>query len=1140
MNVSTADALAAADPRRSAWVSANAGAGKTFTLANRVTRLLLDGAAPGKILCLTYTKAAAAEMQGRLFDQLGRWAMLDDNKLAQSIADIGAEVRGAEGLREARRLFAKALETPGGLKIQTIHSFCQYLLARFPLEAGVPPSFRVLDEATARELMSEARTRVLERASSGHRKLDDAIALLATNIDEGRLQQILDSTLAGDRRKFERFLDTLPDGDDAMSTAIYRAHGADPDEREDDIAARFCAEMKNEDANLRGIADWLASGTKTDKVIADALLKAVASGAFDDFRQVFYTKTENTPRRSLATKGRIKDDPGLHLVLEQVAQRFAAAEQRWRGAHAAALTDAALTLAQAAYIEYSTAKRARGVLDYDDLILESLRLLEQREAAAWVLYKLDGGLDHILIDEGQDTSPEQWRIVRRLAEEFFAGKDARDETAPPRTLFVVGDEKQSIFSFQGAEPALFAINRDHFAERAGVAENGFVSAQLSISRRSAPEILSFVDTVFAAPTTREGVSSSDEPIAHKAWRDEAKGRVEFWSTIKPLDSAKIDPWQRPIDIEPESSPVVRLAEQIATRIHAWTNGRTRLPGHDRPIRPGDIMVLMPRREPFATEFIRQLKQRGVPVAGADRIRLGEQIAVMDLIALGNFALLPEDDLNLAALLRSPLLGLSEDELFALAASRTGTLWRALGERSRDSAAFAFADSFLRDCLARADFAPPYEFYAQALVAHGMRQRLLARLGAEANDAIDEFLSLALAYESLNTPSLQGFLHWIARGDAEIKRDMERGRDEVRVMTVHGAKGLEADIVILPDTTAVPQGSGKHGALLYTEDGVLFPLPDTLAPENVLTAKGKADAATLAEHRRLLYVALTRARDRLHICGFESKRGVKQGSWYDLMQGAATSLGVPVTHGDATAQVIGVADTEPAEEIERVAERVVLPAWATQPAPPEQERPRLIRPSDAAGIEEPTGHSPGGDASRFERGLLVHTLLAKLPELKPESRRDAAHRFLARKGLTSDAASALVDETMAVIEDPAFAAAFSPTARAEAAIVADLPELGADARVSGRIDRLAVNDNEILAIDFKTNRPPPKDLASVPRLYMSQMALYRAALAKVFPGKRIACALVWTDGPMLMPLPDADLEAEMGPIGARLDPRQGRS
>ena len=345
------------------------------------------------------------------------------------------------------------------------------------------------------------------------------------------------------------------------------------------------------------------------------------------------------------------------------------AEERRRAAHAASLAEAALTLADAVRKIYAQEKRFRGVLDYDDLIAESLKLLAQkREAAAWVLYKMDGGLDHILIDEAQDTSPEQWDIVRALTEEFFAGEGSGPRSAPPRTIFAVGDEKQSIFSFQGADPVQFEVNRQHFALHAQGDGDEFVDVQLATSRRSAPEVLGFVDAVFADPEAREGLTSAEGPITHIAHREDAKGRVEFWPTLKPDDRADHDPW-RPVDVVPETSPVRRLAERIARPIKSWTDGRTRLPGHDEPIRPGDIMILMPRREPFASEIIRQLKERGIAVAGADRIRLTEQIAVMDLMALGRFVLLPEDELNLAALLRSPMLGFSEDELYALCVDR---------------------------------------------------------------------------------------------------------------------------------------------------------------------------------------------------------------------------------------------------------------------------------------------------------------------------------------------------------------------------------------------------------------------------------------------------------------------------------------
>ncbi|MGD0144912.1 MAG: double-strand break repair helicase AddA, partial [Rhizomicrobium sp.] len=784
---------------------------------------------------------------------------------------------------------------------------------------------------------------------------------------------------------------------------------------------------------------------------------------------------------------------------------------------------------------YAAAKRARGVLDYDDLIIETLRLLEREEASGWVLYKLDGGLDHILIDEAQDTSPEQWQIVRRLTEEFFAGEGAHDDARGPRTIFAVGDEKQSIFSFQGADPAQFDINRTHFSNLA--IEDSFVNVQLPVSRRSAPQILQFVDEVFADPTAREGVTSPGVEVAHQAHRAKAEGRVEFWPALSPSKTPDPDYWL-PVDVESEASPVVRLADRVASQIKYWIDGRTRLPGHDKPIGPGDIMVLMPRREPFASELIRQLKRRGVPVAGADRIKLQNQIAVMDLVALGRFALLPEDDLNLAALLRSPLVGIDEEELFALSASRSGTLWRELGERRGETAALGFAHAFLADCLGRADFAPPYEFYAHVLAASGMRKRLLARLGAEANDAIDEFLSLALAFEGFNTASLESFLHWIERGDAEIKRDMERGRDEVRVMTVHGAKGLEADIVILPDTTSLPDPPGKRGDLLYTDHGVVYPLTDSEAPNAVKIAKAKAADEALREHRRLLYVALTRAKDRLYVCGFENKTGVKEGSWYELAQRAAQSLGKTVVRGDDTLRVIGDAELEVAPLSQSVeAPRVTLPDWARGKPLPEPSTPRLIRPSDAAGLEEPGVMSPAGPkaAARFRRGQLVHTLLARLPDIEQDRRRDIALAFLAARDVPPEEATALAEETLAVISDPRFAAAFAPGARAEVAIVADLPELGRGARVSGRIDRLAVSSDEVLAIDFKTNRPPPQRAEDVPVLYRTQMALYRAALARVFPGRRIACALIWTEGPRLMALDNALLDAETVHIRTRLDP-----
>lgn len=1126
MSAASSDSWRAGDPSRSAWVSANAGTGKTYTLANRVTRLLLDGAPPERILCLTYTKAAAAEMAGRLFKQLGEWAMLDDAVLSKRITEIGAPMRNADELNTARRLFALALETPGGLKIQTIHSFCQNLLSRFPLEAGIPPSFQVLDEQTAGELAAEAKTRVLARAGSGSAKLAKAVAEIVGQSDELKLQAILGSALGNDRRKFERLLEKYGGELQALLDAVRSAHGLDSPEYYETIAASFCAEMCNERERLHEIVVWLAAGKTSDVDLSERLACALRTNRFDDFVAALLTG-EGTLRAQLATKALIAENGRIYASLVEIASRFKEAERRCRTARAAVLAEASLVLAHSAYTEYAAAKRLRAALDYDDLIGETLKLLEDRDAAAWVLYKLDGGLDHILIDEGQDTSPEQWRIIQLLAEEFFAGRSAREDRC--RTIFVVGDEKQSIFSFQGADPVQFEVHREYFAQKSSSAGQDFAHVRLSTSRRSAPEILAFVDEVFGSEAIRHGVASDNAKISHSAYRAEARGRVEFWPTIKPIDMPEPDLWQRPVDLLSPADPVVRLAMQLANRIRSWTDGHSCLPDRARPIAPGDIMVLMPRREPFASELIRQLKQRGVPVAGADRIRLKEQIAAMDLIALGRFALLSEDDLTLAVVLRSPLVGLSEDALLSLSADRKGNLWSELLSRGSECESFQSACAFLTECLARADYSPPFEFYAHVLGTRDRRRRLLARLGTEAGDVIDEFLSLALMFENLNPPSLEGFLDWIEKGDAEIKRDMERGRNEVRVMTVHGAKGLEADIVILPDTTASPLAPNRRNGLIYTDECAFFPLPSHKAPDVVEEAKRKEDEEILKEHRRLLYVALTRPRDQLHVCGFEGKRKVPENSWYRLMEPAARRLVL----GEPSSKPLVIGS--PIERNDQLRNKVEasqnLPEWIRKPAPGETEAFRPIRPSLPADDGATSALTRPG-SRELDRGLLLHTMLAQLPELVPEKRAEAAQRFLCQRGVPAAQAANLADECLRVLEHPEFASVFSPKSRSEVAVAVDLPELGPHVRVSGRIDRLAVTSESVFVLDLKTDREAPDTPSKARRAYVRQMALYRAALAKIFPGKRVECALLWTAVPVLMILPPDILQTEMEQIRTR--------
>jgi len=1117
----------ASDPEISAWVAANAGSGKTYTLANRVARLLMqDGTKPERILCLTFTKAAAAEMQGRLFKQLGAWAMLPDDKLRAEIVKIGGDAHG--DLRRARRLFAGALETPGGLKVLTLHGFCQIVLSRFPIEARIPPAFDVLDDQSAREMIAGSRQRILERAGSGETVLADAVALLVTETSEARLTSILDTALGSDRRKLDRLLEET----DIAALARQPFDLADG-ETSHSVTQVFCGELNREIQQLKEVHDWLCGGTANDVKAAARLAPVLADlpGSFGLIGQFLLT-AEGEPRKTMATRRLSDARPDLLAYLIALQDRYCATAERHRAARAAELAEAALILIDAVRRDYRAAKRLRGVLDYDDLIVETRNLLDKRGAAQWVLYKLDHGIDHLLIDEAQDTSPEQWEIVRKLTEEFFAGT-GRDRRTP-RTIFAVGDEKQSIFSFQGADPAQFDINRRYFEEKVSGAGLTLRTEPLLTSRRSVPEILTFVDTVFANPLARTGLTSGSDDIVHQAHRSTDRGGIEFWPTLKPDELDAEDPWA-PVDAVQPESPVARLAIQIADKIATWTRSGARLPGHTDPIQPQDIMILLPRREPFGSEVIRQMKVRGIPVAGADRVRLTQQIAAMDLIALGRFVLQREDDLNLAALLRSPLCGISEDDLYALAHGRGGHLWQALTVR-QDDAAFAASHCFLSQMLERADYAPPFEFYSHALTALGMREKLLARLGPESADAIEEFLSLTLTHEQSHSPSLEGFIDWVERGEIEIKRDMERGRNQVRVMTVHGAKGLEADIVILPDTTSLPGGLNRSEGLLYSENGPLFPLPGADAPQAARDARAAADEELKREHRRLFYVALTRARDRLCICGFQGKREIRPESWYEMARAAARHLDLDLTRGDDEVRIIGTVQEE-AGAIGATEAKAPLPGWITRAAPPEPAVPNPIRPSDLR--DASAAVSPLGTA-RFLRGNVVHELLARLPEIAAGKRAGLAENYARAKGLSEEQAQSLSRETLAVLDDPQFAAAFAPGSRAEVAIHASRPDLGLKAPIVGRLDRLAVSDKEVLILDFKTNRPPPKSEDQVPASYLDQMALYRAAAERIFPGKRIVCGLLFTDGPRLLQLSDVVLDARLAGISARLDPGLARS
>jgi ATP-dependent helicase/nuclease subunit A len=1117
----------AADRHQSVWVAASAGTGKTKVLTDRVLNLLLGGTPPERILCLTFTKAAAAEMANRLNARLSLWTTATDMELRGDIESITGTVPEPALYESARQLFARVLDTPGGMRILTIHAFCQSVLRRFPLEAGIAPQFEVMDERSAAELLREAQLRLLETArNESHGPLAEALATVTGHIHELGFVELL-GALTGERGRLARHL-RLAGGLEAYLAGLARRLGVKPEEDEASWLAALSAEAAFDGPGLRrAAATLIASNAVTDQGTGEGLAAWLATPAaarpelFDRYLGVFLTgKLE--PRKRLATKGACAAMPGLDEILLAEQARLVAGRERLAAIIVNRATAALTRLAAAFLAAYEAEKRRRALLDYDDLILTMRDLLRRPGVAPWVLFKLDGGLDHILIDEAQDTNPDQWEVVAALAEDFFTGFSARDV---PRTIFAVGDSKQSIFSFQRADPQAFLAMRRHFGEKLEALDKKLVVVPLETSFRSTGPVLDLVDAVFAREEARDGVALDGTEIRHHLHRSGHAGRVELWPALLPNAAESPEPWAPPLEQLVADAPRARLARLIAETIADWLGTGQRLDARGRRIRAGDILVLVRRRGGFVAELLRELKRRDVPVAGTDRMVLTRQLAVMDLMALGRFLLLPDDDLTLAEVLKGPLIGLDEEQLYALAQPRQGSLWQALREYPTEWAKTAHLR--LTMLLSRADFVPPHELYAELLGAGRGREKLIGRLGFEAADAIDEFLAQTLAFEHAHVPSLQGLLHWLDSGEAQVKRDLDQaGRDEVRIMTVHGSKGLQAPIVFLPDTLSVPT---KLPALLWSADGeTLLWAPRKGAGEPVVAAaRALAIEKRDQEYRRLLYVALTRAEDRLYICGWK-QRLMSSGtpSWYDLVAkglancGRSEAIALPPGWPDFAEKGFvhsSEQDGEPKKDKDKPGATgdVRLPAFAlTDPAPePAPPRPLVAsRPSEP----DPPARSPLGtdlDRRRFQRGILIHRLMQTLPDLAPDAAEPAARRFLARAahGLDPAEQNEIARETMAVLRHPAFTALFGPDSRAEVPVVGLIDGKA----LSGRLDRLVVTETEVLIVDYKTNRPPPRELAGVAPAYLMQLRAYRAALDRIYPGKRVRTLLLWTDGPLLM-------------------------
>ena len=1072
----------ALDPGFSVWLSANAGTGKTQVLTGRVLRLMLEGAKPEKILCLTYTNAAAAEMADRIRREVANWAAIDDVALADGLAALLERVPVAADIRRARELFHLVVDRPEALHIQTIHGFCQSLLRRFPLEAGISPSAQVMEEEAGATLAAEIFPALVKQEALGA-----AFDILALEQSDDGIRDLLNEVY-----KMQRQLKPglFTKGAVRMAAELALKLGVDPAHKPEDVRRAACDDAAFDKEVLGRLASMLQESDNAAEQARGAVMAAwLYAGPekrmerWEEYSLCFLTQKYKILQKIplVGTQKRYPESVAItqaeqRRVLQVYEQLWAL--QTWRR------TAALLTVAEAFFHAFEQRKAERALLDYDDLIVKTQALLEDAELAAWVKFRLDGGITHLLLDEAQDTSPEQWAIIQAICEEFFAGNGAV-ETA--RTLFVVGDPKQSIYGFQGADPALFGTQNFHFQQRAEAARQNFRPEQLSLSYRSTESVLRVVDGVL---THADVIARLRGMViaSHDLHRKDAAGRVELWPLARCDKPEKSEGWIYPQERERKADPQRDLVASVADTIAGWLHGGRMLESKGRKLEPGDILILLRERGVLMDRLVRALKKRGVPIAGVDRLMLKEHILVQDLLALGRFLLLPQDDMSLAIVLKSPFIGLDEEALYALAHDRGAeSLWSRLKESP-----YAEAYERLSEMLRRTDFLPPYELYAFILDAAAGRRRAVARMGEEVQDICNSFLTQALVYEKEQVPSLEGFLLWMEARAAKIKRTPELSGNQVRIMTVHGAKGLQAPVVILPDSARSHNTKPQRTPLYWDAQEQLAVWCTGDLPPYAESLKEAQKAKALAEEARLLYVALTRAADELYLTGWVPMSSGDEW-WYQTLQDVMKkedAMEVAAPKGlEGKALVLSNPQRVPVMPDKNAPaniDRSSLPPSLKLPAQKEE----VTKPVPITSLTPSSAYSGTASEGARERGVAIHRLLELLP------------------GQEAKIDSPLMEEVQKLMQHPEFREFFDPaTSLAEASVMG----LVQGVRVAGRIDRLVVRENEVILIDFKTAREMP---ATIPPEYHAQMAAYASLLAAVYPGKTIRSALIYTAGPWI--------------------------
>jgi ATP-dependent helicase/nuclease subunit A len=1099
--------IQASAPQSNIWVTANAGSGKTSVLTSRFIRLMLDGARPEKILCITFTNAGAAEMREKIFNKLSTLALLPlenrKSELSQLLGDIATDKQA----KQLQELYLKIIDRPDKIRILTIHSLCQHLLKKFALEAGVQPYFQVIDELAQNELITESQNRLFSLklySKDGKKQYAEEIVNAIKDIAKTHSETTIREAISAMLKKGHRFLQVIEAHESLENYLANLKTILKADFEESELSKNLYNSLFPQ---LTNIAVKLSNGPKKAQDIANDITNYAHSKSVEHLRSALFTK-EGEPKK-LASLAVVKNDDSLALEIDKATEKLVDFEERITSKKLYKTTENLTYIVYGIIQIYEYLKDGRSALDYNDLIHKTTALLNDKEATSWVLYKLDGGIEHLMLDEAQDTSPEQWQIVNALTTEFFS-----EETK--RTLFVVGDEKQSIYRFQGADINNFYDQKRRYQNTTAHLNNRLELVPFNMSFRTLPAILNVVDKTFEPPHLKAQITDDESAINHAFFRGDNANLTGYFELKPPIIPEKKDKikhnWHLPESYpeSEESSARKILAANIANDIATMVKNGRNLPSQSRPVRAGDIMILLKNRDELFRELPRELLKHGIKTTGGDRLNIAEQIAAEDLLSFAKFLTLPEDDHNFACLLKSPIIGLSEQQLFELAYKREEvSLYKRFLQQSHE---YPSENAMLSHFLNIVDYNSPYEIFTELLEVNNIRQKFYKRLGAESKAIIDEFINLTAKFEANYSSGMQGFITWFKNSDAEFKNSPANNPDEVRLLTVHGSKGLEAPIVILANAMQVNAAS-KTEKIYFLDDHFICPLLKELRNQatNELIESEKTQEEN--EYFRLLYVAMTRARDELYVYGAQSRNASKN-NWYTTIHTAIQDMehkNVNESIVIASESYIQAASMYDAVQNTNDAKLDLAAFGYMQNVPKFTNKQQVFSPSHLIEIDEipyknaKKQGSTGGELEK-ERGNIIHKLFENLPKIAPDQCQKYAENIFKSSNFKDRLKlDDILNETITCLKNPEFAQIFSENSMVEVPVMGEVD----GKMLSGKIDRMIITDEKVIIVDYKTNRKIADVNSQTHNKYRRQLLSYKQLMQKIYPQKAIETIILWS-------------------------------